>query len=373
MLKHSKKLVQIPEEEYLALLRLFTGDDSVVGEKVATDFRIAKVLNDKKLSELVKGKRYQTLARKRKVLREMSIKKKMGGAEAEPLPTSGVVPTTKPVSELTQAQEIVKENAPDLIGAVAALPQIAKAKKETAKRKKKQETPPPIRPIAAVVEAIPGPSKNNSEKEIDEDENENENENEEEIPEKTPIKKGLDFYNEYFNIVKPNTSFKELKEYIMNNKEKYLITNEGILHSNKQLFKAGYMPEGVTVTAQDLINLFMGNAKVTDKLTTKNGLAFKAAFRILRADQKIRKFLKPEIVKKIERGEMIGRGKNKSIKEVKTPKILKNNQKQRYIIDSGLAKFKPVEKTKGLVRKHLTAKDIKKRKFKPILWSKIGV
>ncbi|HKX45333.1 MAG TPA: hypothetical protein VJP77_01320 [Planctomycetota bacterium] len=369
MLKYSKKLVQIPEEEYLALLRLFTGDNSVVGEKVATDFRIAKVLNDKKLSQLVKGKRYQTLARKRKLLREMGTKKKIEGAEAEPLPTSGVVPTTKPVSELTQAQEIVKENAPDLIGAVAALPQIAKVRKETAKRKKKQEAPPLIQPIAAEVEAIPGPSKNPPEKEIDEDEIENE----EEIPEKTHIKKGIDFYNEYFNIVKPNTSFKELKEYIMNNKEKYLITKEGTLHSNKQLFKAGYMPEGVTVTAQDLINLFMGNAKVTDKLTTKNGQAYKAAFRILRADEKIRKFLKPEIVKKIEKGEMIGRGKNKSIKGVKTPKILKNNQKQRYIIDSGLAKFKPIEKTKGLVRKHLTAEDIKKRKFKPILWSKIGV
>ena len=53
MLKYSKKLVQIPEEEYLALLRLFTGDNSVVGEKFATNFRISKVLNDKKLSELV--------------------------------------------------------------------------------------------------------------------------------------------------------------------------------------------------------------------------------------------------------------------------------------------------------------------------------
>ena len=70
---------------------------------------------------------------------------------------------------------------------------------------------------------------------------------------------------------------------------------------------------------------------------------------------------------------MVGRGKKNSIKGIKTAKILKNNQKQRYIIDSGLAKFKPIEKTKGLVRKHLTAEDIKKRKFKPILWSKVGV
>ena len=48
----------------------------------------------------------------------------------ETLPTSGVVPTTKPVSELTRAQEIVKENAPDLIETVAALPQFTKEKKE---------------------------------------------------------------------------------------------------------------------------------------------------------------------------------------------------------------------------------------------------
>ena len=49
----------------------------------------------------------------------------------------------------------------------------------------------------------------------------------------------------------------------------------------------------------DLINLLIGNAKVTDRLATKNGQAYKATFRILRTDKKIRKFLKSEIVKKL--------------------------------------------------------------------------
>ena len=93
-----KKLIRKPEE-YLALLKLFTGDDSAVGEKVARDFRIAKILSDKKLPELIKGKKYNVLAKKRKKLVKMIENKKITYIpEGSGIPpTSGIVAVNKPM------------------------------------------------------------------------------------------------------------------------------------------------------------------------------------------------------------------------------------------------------------------------------------
>ena len=335
MSKYSKKFVQIPEEEYLALLRLFTGDDNVIGEKVATDFRIDKVLKDKKLSELVKGKRYQMLAKKRKVLQNMVERKKGKTIEqqAEPLPTSGVVPTVKPATNLEQAQEEIKDQAANLIEITA-----------------RNKTPLTAAAVAVEASKIDNPSTPVVRK----------------VAGSTSKQNKIDQYNEYFNIVKPGVKVKTLKDHILDNKEHYLVTQDEHLHSNQSLYKSGYPPDG-RVTVMDIVNLITGNTKVTsEKLADKNAQIYKSVLKRLQDDEQIKEFLRPEAIKQLGGGKMVGKGR-KSIKGKAS------QEKRKYIIDSGLAKFRPVEKTKGLIRKHITETDIKKRKFKPLLWTKLGV
>ena len=63
--------------------------------------------------------------------------------------------------------------------------------------------------------------------------------------------------------------------------------------------------------------------------------------------------------------------KKKGIKVIHKPKV---NRKHQYIIDTGLSKFIPEEKTRALIRKRIEISgDITKRKFKPMIWTKLGV
>ena len=330
---YSKKLVQIPEEEYLTLLRMFTGDDAAISEKVATDYSIARVLSNRKLPELVKGNQYQMLARKRKMLQNLIENRRFGRNEqVEPLPTSGVVPTTKQVSNLAQAQEEIRDQAGDLVENVALnrLP-LADAALHV--------QPPRLNDAPLTAKKVAASSSKQNK---------------------------IDQYNEYFNIAKPGVKVKTLKDYILDNKEHYLVTQDEHLHSNQSLYKSGYPPDG-KVTVMDIVNLITGNTKVTsEKLADKNAQIYKSVLKRLQDDEQIKEFLRPEAVKQLGGGKMIGKGR-KSIKGKAS------QEKIKYIIDSGLAKFRPVEKTKGLIRKHITETDIKKRKFKPLLWTKLGV
>lgn len=97
-MKFAKKLISIPEEEYKALINIFTGGDSAKTEKFETDLKIKNVLKNPRITELEKGKKYDILYKKRRKLAKnidqdsshQPLVEKI--AEAKPLPTTGIVP-----------------------------------------------------------------------------------------------------------------------------------------------------------------------------------------------------------------------------------------------------------------------------------------
>ena len=364
MLKYSKKLIQIPEEEYLALLKLFTGDDSTVVEKVATDFRIAKILSDKKLPELIKGKKYDVLAKKRKKLVKMIENKKITDIPdgSEPLPTSGIVPVNKPKSNLAETQEQIKENVINLGKnlPVTAMSTPLKAVPSTSKEIKTPE-----------VASTPSPKKEFQNKD---ESDENTTPVKKTVSKEEKIQKYLTEYNHFFDTLKSGIDKKELKKYFQDNWKHYGITNTNQIHPNLQKF--AYKPES-NLTIDTFLDLLAGDAEIDKKeivgLNHHNPTAFRAIFYRMSKDKNISKYLNTKALKmlNIQQGEGRKRGRKKGIKVVHKPRVIRKHQ---YIIDTGLSKYIPEEKTRGLIRKRIeTSGDITKRKFKPIIWTKLGV
>ena len=64
-MKHTKKMIMVPEVEYATLMNMIKGDKPLLREKAETETQIKKVLHDPKLSELVKGKKYDLLMKQR--------------------------------------------------------------------------------------------------------------------------------------------------------------------------------------------------------------------------------------------------------------------------------------------------------------------
>ena len=56
-MKHTKKMIMVPEVEYQTLMNMIKGENQMTTEIVGTETEIKKVLHDPKLSELVKGKK----------------------------------------------------------------------------------------------------------------------------------------------------------------------------------------------------------------------------------------------------------------------------------------------------------------------------
>ena len=385
MLKYSKKLIQIPEEEYLALLKLFTGDDSMVGEKVATDFRIAKVLTDKKLPELIKSKKYDVLAKKRKKLVKMIENRKITDIPegSEPLPTSGIVPVNKPKSSLAETQEKIKENVINLGKnlPVAAVPSTSKEtrisevssipspKKESLKKRTLESTPVSIPKKVSEVPSTPAtPSPNR--KEVEEEASPVKKT----ISKEEKVQKYLTDYNYFFNTLKSGIDKKELKKYFLDNRKHYGITSTNLIHPNIQKF--AYKPD-TSLTIDTFLDLLAGDAEIDKKeitgLNHHNPTAFRAIFHRMSKDKNISNYLSTKALKilNIQQGEGKKRGRKKGIKVVHKLKV---NRKHQYIIDTGLSKFIPEEKTRGLIRKRIEISgDITKRKFKPMIWTKLGV
>ena len=59
----------VPEVEYQTLMNMIKGENPLTTEKAVTETEIKKVLHDPKLSELVKGKKYYLLVKKRQKLK----------------------------------------------------------------------------------------------------------------------------------------------------------------------------------------------------------------------------------------------------------------------------------------------------------------
>nr|CAD2185719.1 unnamed protein product [Meloidogyne enterolobii] len=69
-MKHTKKMIMVPESEYLTLLGMIKGGDFLQNEKVQTDSKIKQTLSDPNLSEDVKAQKYNWLYKKRRQLKQ---------------------------------------------------------------------------------------------------------------------------------------------------------------------------------------------------------------------------------------------------------------------------------------------------------------
>ena len=69
-MKHTKKMIMVPEVEWLTMLNMIKGFESLAREKVGTEMKMAKVLRDPKLSEDVKSKKYSWLYKQRRQLKK---------------------------------------------------------------------------------------------------------------------------------------------------------------------------------------------------------------------------------------------------------------------------------------------------------------
>jgi hypothetical protein len=70
-MKNAKKMIMIPEVEYLALLSMMKGDDPLRTEKALIDAKIHQNLSNKKISEDIKAKKYDWLLKQKRKLREL--------------------------------------------------------------------------------------------------------------------------------------------------------------------------------------------------------------------------------------------------------------------------------------------------------------
>ena len=69
-MKHTKKMIMVPEVEWLTMLNMIKGSESLAREKVGTEMKMAKVLRDPKLSEDIKSKKYSWLYKQRRQLKK---------------------------------------------------------------------------------------------------------------------------------------------------------------------------------------------------------------------------------------------------------------------------------------------------------------
>ena len=69
-MKHTKKMIMVPEAEWLTMLNMIKGSEPLAREKVGTEMKMAKVLRDPKLSEDVKAKKYNWLYKQRRQLKK---------------------------------------------------------------------------------------------------------------------------------------------------------------------------------------------------------------------------------------------------------------------------------------------------------------
>lgn len=76
-MKHTRKMLMIPEMEYQTLINMLKNKDELGYEKSKIDTKIDKTLKNPKLNELVKGKKYDWL------IKQQSLYKKQIAADAE--------------------------------------------------------------------------------------------------------------------------------------------------------------------------------------------------------------------------------------------------------------------------------------------------
>jgi hypothetical protein len=108
-MKHSKKVVQVPEGEYQALLGLL---DPMKKEKILTEQKIAETFKRPGLSALERGAHYQALNRKRRLLNKriedkppIRVLLDQSMKAALPAPTAGIAPAVRPEQQIQEVQQ----------------------------------------------------------------------------------------------------------------------------------------------------------------------------------------------------------------------------------------------------------------------------
>ena len=127
-MKFTKKMMMIPEVEYTTLMNLIKGDNQLATEKAETETEIKKVLHNPKLSEIIKGKKFDLLTKKRQRLKN-ELKK-----EAEK--------PNKVLLDEDQLKALGKATVPRYMGVDLTEPQMAstsKVKRKINVRKRREE------------------------------------------------------------------------------------------------------------------------------------------------------------------------------------------------------------------------------------------
>jgi hypothetical protein len=113
-MKHSKKVVNVPEAEYKALMGLLSGNtDPLSMEKYQTDVKIQENFRKPALTPLERNVKYQSLNRKRKKLAKMITNKPLkviveNSKIETPAPTEGIAPAQKPQNNIQEAQHNIE-------------------------------------------------------------------------------------------------------------------------------------------------------------------------------------------------------------------------------------------------------------------------
>ena len=68
-MKFAKKMIMIPEVEYITLMNMIKSENPLLSEKAQTDTKITKLLQNRRISEADKAHRYQWFAKQRKQLK----------------------------------------------------------------------------------------------------------------------------------------------------------------------------------------------------------------------------------------------------------------------------------------------------------------
>lgn len=110
-MKHAKKMIMIPEVEYLALLSMMRGDDPLRKEKALIDAKIHQNFSNKNISEDIKAKKYEWLLKQKRKLREL-IEGKPQKVIIENLPPPPNIPPYMGINQEQQNKTEIQEKTP---------------------------------------------------------------------------------------------------------------------------------------------------------------------------------------------------------------------------------------------------------------------
>jgi len=110
-MKHTKKMILVPEDEYMTLMNLFgsTGVNNLKLEKAQTEAKMTKIFDNPQLSQLEKGVRINMLDKKRRQLKKLIENRPLKiilETKNKEKPTTGIFPLEVDETNLQEMQNI---------------------------------------------------------------------------------------------------------------------------------------------------------------------------------------------------------------------------------------------------------------------------